>query len=222
MLLYECNNKRTIIYYLLMEIKKLTIGQFIRCKTISEFEIDAIDKSIKMLAIVTNKTFDEIESLPIEELTKALKVFNEIETLTSETKVKMKFKVKGRRFECIWQTQKMGANQYIDATSFCKDEKHIVNNLHNILASICVERNFLGKKLKYNPDNHKEIADLFYNHMSITQAYPIMLFFCKYFKELHNNILTYLEEEAENSLKSMKTNPRVMELLKASGVGLQS
>ena len=205
-----------------MKIENLTIGQFIRCKTISDFETDVLDKSIKMLAIVSNKTFDEIESMPINELTKALEQFNEIEKLTSNTKVQMKFKVKGRRFECIWQTQKLGANQYIDATSFCKDEKEIVNNLHNILASICVERTWYGKKLKYNPENHKEIADLFYKHMKITQAYPILLFFCKYFEELVNNIQIYLEEESQKAVSLANKNNQVVEHLKKSGVGLVS
>jgi hypothetical protein len=204
-----------------MKVNNLTVGQFIQCKTIADFETDAINKSIKMLAIVSDKTFDDIESMPIDELTNALKQFNDIETLTSNTKLKMKFKVKGKRFECIWQTQKMGANQYIDATSFCKTEKDIVNNIHNIMASICVERTWYGKKLKYNPENHKEIADLFYNHLKITQAYPIMLFFCKYFQELHNNILTYLEEAAENSMKIAKNHKDKEEHLKRSGDGLQ-
>jgi hypothetical protein len=204
-----------------MKLENLTIGQFIQCKTISEFETDALDKSIKMLSIVTNKTFDEIEAMPVNELTDALKQFNEIEKLTDSTKVKMKFKVKGKRFECIWQTQKLGANQYIDATSFCKNEKEIVNNLHNILASICVERTWYGKKLKYNPEQHKEIADLFYNHMKITQAYPILLFFCRYFKELADNIQTYLEQEVVKAVKVANSNSQVVEHLKKNGVGLQ-
>jgi hypothetical protein len=203
-----------------MKLENLTIGQFIKCKTISEFETDVLDKSIKMLAIVTNKTFDEIEAMPVDELTNALKQFNEIEKLTESTKVRMKFKVKGKRFVCIWQTQKLGANQYIDATSFCKNEKDIVNNIHNILASICVERTWYGKKLKYNPEKHKEIADLFYNHLKITQAYPILLFFCRYFKELHDNIQIYLEEEVQKAVKVAKSNPQVVEHLKKSGAGL--
>jgi hypothetical protein len=202
-----------------MKPNKLTIGQFIQCKTISEFETDAISKSIKMLAVVSNKTFDEIESMPIEDLTKSLNEFSEIEKLTSNTKVKMKFRVKWRRFECIWQTQKLAANQYIDATSFCKDEKDIVNNIHNILASICVERTWYGKKLKYNPENHKEIADLFYNHMKITQAYPIMLFFCKYYEELHNNILCYLEEQADKAMTIAKKHMNKESRLSKNGVG---
>jgi hypothetical protein len=50
--------------------------------------------------------------------------------------------------------------------------------------------------------------------MKIETAYPIMLFFCRYYKELIENILTYLEGEA---LEAMK---KVSDFMK-SGDGLQ-
>ncbi|MFY8165501.1 MAG: hypothetical protein ACOVJ8_02845, partial [Sediminibacterium sp.] len=167
---------------------------------------------------LSGKTFDEIESMPIEKLTEALKEFNKIELLNKDAKVKMTFKVKGRRFKCVWQTQKLTAAQYIDVTSFCKDEKNIVANIHNILAAICVEKTWYGKSKKYDGANHKEVADLFYNHLKIDTAYPIMLFFCRYFKELAANILTYLESEANKAME--KTKPIVDKILKANGGGL--
>ena len=200
-----------------MKFEKITISQFIKCKTIAELETDPLNRNIKLLAELTNKTFDEIESMPIEDLTKSLKAFSEIENLNPNAKVKMDFKVQGRRFKCIWQTQKLKASQYIDATSFCKDEANIINNIHNILAAICVEKTWYGKVKKYDGANHKEVADLFLNHMKIEQAYPIMLFFCRYYKELADNILTYLELEAEKALAKVK--PILDKHLKLNGVG---
>ena len=201
-----------------MKYNKITIGQFLKCKTIADLEPDVLNRNIKLLAELSGKTFDEVESLPIEKLTNALKDFNKFELLNPNAKVKMSFKVNGRRFKCVWQTQKLTAAQYIDATSFCKDEKNIVANIHNILAAICIEKNWYGKVKKYDGANHKEVADLFYNHLKIDVAYPIMLFFCRYSKELADNILTFLELEAMNQLK--KTQPIVDKLLKANGVGL--
>lgn len=198
-------------------MKNLTINQFIKCKAIAELEPDPLTRNLKMVSIVNGKTVDELESLPIDELKKQLAEFNQIEKLTENTKVKMNFKIKGRRFECIWRTQKLTAAQYIDVTSFCKNEKEIINNIHNILAAICVEKTWYGKKLKYDGNNHKEISELFLNNMSITIAYPIMLFFCNYFKELSNNIQIYLEQEM---VKTMQ-NPIVQQHLKNAGNGLQ-
>ena len=201
-----------------MKFDKITIGQFLKCKTIADLEPDLINRNIKLLAELSGKTFDEVESMPIEQLTDALKDFNKFELLNPNAKVKMSFKVKGRRFKCVWQTQKLTAAQYIDATSFCKDEKNIVANIHNILASICVEKNWYGKVKKYDGANHKEVADLFYNHLKIDVAYPIMLFFCRYFKELGDNILTYLESEANKAMA--KAKPIADKILKANGGGL--
>jgi hypothetical protein len=67
-----------------------------------------------------------------------------------------------------------------------------------------VERTWWGKEKKYNGDKHKEIADLFYNQMKISTAYPIMLFFCKYYEALVTNMLTYLGAEAEKQMSSIK------------------
>ena len=201
-----------------MKFEKITISQFIKCKTIAELESDPLNRNIKLLAELTGKSFDEIESMPIDKLTIALKSFSEIESLNSDAKIKMDFKIKGRRFKCIWQTQKLTAAQYIDATSFCKDEASIINNIHNILAAICVEKTWYGKVKKYDGINHKEVSDLFYNNMKIEVAYPIMLFFCKYYKELAANILIYLEQEAEKAMEKVKQT--VDKVSKLSGVGL--
>ena len=201
-----------------MKFEKITISQFIKCKTIAELESDPLNRNIKLLAELTGKSFDEIESMPIDKLTIALKSFSEIESLNPDAKIKMDFKIKGRRFKCIWQTQKLTAAQYIDATSFCKDEASIINNIHNILAAICVEKTWYGKVKKYDGINHKEVSDLFYNNMKIEVAYPIMLFFCKYYKELADNILIYLEQEAEKAMEKVKVT--VDKVSKLSGVGL--
>ena len=200
-----------------MKFEKITISQFIKWKTIAELETDPLNRNIKLLAELTNRTFDEVESMPIDKLKQALKSFSEIESLNPNARVKMDFKVNGRRFKCIWQTQKLTAAQYIDATSFCKDEASIINNIHNILAAICVEKTWYGKVKKYDGTNHKEVADLFLNHMKIEVAYPIMLFFCRYYKELADNILIYLEQEAEKALAKVK--PILDKHSKLNGVG---
>lgn len=179
---------------------QLTIKQFLNCKRISELEADPIDKNVRLLSEITGKQVDEIESLPISELKEQLRKLGAIETLLPESKVKMKFKVKGQRFTCIWEQQKLTAAQYIDVCHFTKNGGDMIYQIHNILAAICVKRTWYGKQLKYDGSQHKEVADLFYNHMTIEQAYPIMLFFCKFYEELEINIATYLLKEA-NKLK---------------------
>ena len=76
-----------------MKFEKITISQFIKCKTIAELETDPLNRNIKLLAELTNRTFDEVESMPIDKLKLALKSFSEIESLNPNAKVRMDFKV---------------------------------------------------------------------------------------------------------------------------------
>ena len=183
---------------------ELTIKQFLKCKTIADLETDPIMRKVKMLAEIEGKDVDEVESLPIGELLERLKGLEQIEAMQPDQKIKLKFKLGGKRFIVKWRQQDLTAAQYIDATHFCKEPDKIIHNIHNILAALVVERTWWGKEKKYNGDKHKEIADLFYNQMKISTAYPIMLFFCKYYEALVTNMLTYLGEEAEKQMSSIK------------------
>ena len=183
---------------------ELTIKQFLRCKTIADLETDPIMRKVKMLAEIEGKDVDEVESLPISQLLERLKGLDQIEAMQPDQKIKLKFKLGGKRFIVKWRQQDLTAAQYIDATHFCKDQDKIIHNIHNILAALVVERTWWGKEKKYNGDKHKEIADLFYNQMKISTAYPIMLFFCKYYEALVANMLTYLGAEAEKQMSSIK------------------
>ena len=183
---------------------ELTIKQFLKCKTIADLETDPIMRKVKMLAEIEGKDVDEVESMPIGDLLERLKGLEQIEAMQPDQKIKLKFKLGGKRFIVKWRQQDLTAAQYIDATHFCKEQDKIIHNIHNILAALVVERTWWGKEKKYNGDKHKEIADLFYNQMKISTAYPIMLFFCKYYEALVTNMLTYLGEAAENQMSSIK------------------
>ncbi|MFN9518899.1 MAG: hypothetical protein ACK574_04115 [Bacteroidota bacterium] len=179
----------------------LTIKQFLNFKSITELESDPVLRNLKLLALIEDKTLEEVEDLPIGELVNKVKKLSQIEALKPDEKVKMTIKLKGKKYRVKWKQQDLTAAQYIDATHFCKDSTKITNNIHNILAAISVEVDWLGRDKPYNGSKHKEVADLFYNHMKISQAYPIMLFFCKYYKELAEATLTYLEQEAKQAAK---------------------
>jgi hypothetical protein len=184
----------------------LTIKQFLNCKLISEMQTDPIDRNVRLLAEVSGKTVDEIESLPLTELKAKLKYLANIEDLGEVGKVRMKFKVKGKSFKVIWKTQELTSGQYIDVSHFTKEPDKIIYNIHNILAAISVPMKYGLIQQKYDGAKHKDIADLLYNHMTIAQAYPIMLFFCRYYEELDSNILTYLVEEGKKALKEVEAH----------------
>jgi len=169
-------------------------------------QTDPIDRNVRLLAEVSGKSVDEIESLPLTELKAKLKYLANIEDLGEVGKVRMKFKAKGKSFKVIWKTQELTSGQYIDVSHFTKEPDKIIYNIHNILAAISVPMKYGLIQQKYDGAKHKDIADLLYNHMTIAQAYPIMLFFCKFFAELDSNILTYLVEEGKRALKEVEAH----------------
>jgi hypothetical protein len=175
----------------------LTIKQFLNCKRISELQIDKVDKNVRLLAEISGKTIDEIESLPLTELKAKLKYITNLDTIPEGQKVKMVFKVNGKWYKCIWKTQELSAAQYIDVAHFTKDPEQIIYNIHNIMAATCVPMKYGLFQQKYDGSKHAEISEAFYNHMKIETAYPIMLFFCKYSEELAAATLTYLAKEAK-------------------------
>lgn len=201
---------------------QLTIKQFLKIKLISELEQDPLHRKVLILSEISGQSVDDIESMPIGDMIEALKGLDKIENLQTDEKIKLKFKVGGRRFIVKWKEQELTSEQFIDVSHFCKDPDKILSNIHNILASVCVKRNWYGKELGYKGDKHKEIADLFYNEMKIATAYPIMLFFCKYYEELQRNILTFLELEANQAMKNTKELVEKFTDLERSGDGLQA
>jgi len=186
----------------------LTIKQFLQCKLIAELEQDPVTRKMKMYAEVSGKTLEEVEAMPIGDLVAGLKSLDSIDTLTTDSKVNMKFKLGGKRWIIKWRQQDLTGEQYIDSTFFCKDETKLIQNIHNILASLAVERGWF-KELPYSGETHKERADLFYNHMKIKDAYPIMLFFCTLSSKLSDNILNFFlskSEEMESQLRTLTLN----------------
>lgn len=192
---------------------QLTIKQFLQCKMIADLEPDLVLRNMKLYSEISGTPLDEVEALPFNILFEKLKGLNEIEVIPQDGKVKMRFKLGGKKWAIKWRQQDLTGEQYIDATHFCKDQKNIVNNIHNILASITNERTWL-KELPYDGNTHKERADLFFNEMKMKDAYPIMVFFCKYYQMLTDNMLTYLVEKSGQTLKEVE------EHFTKNGVGL--
>ena len=182
---------------------ELTIKQFLQCKLISEMESDPLIRKMKLLSEVSGRSLDEVEGLPIEKLISELKGLSEIESLPENSKVKMKFKLGGKRWLIKWKQQELTGEQYIDTTFFCKEQSKIISNIHLILASLAVERTWYGKEKPYAGATHADRANLFYTEMKIKNAYPIMLFFCEYYKILTDNMLTYLAEEGQKLVKTL-------------------
>lgn len=163
---------------------------------ISETESDPLQRNIRLLSEITGIEVDRLENhFPIGELTAMLNDLGKLDNSLEDKKVRMTFKCGGKRFKVKWRQQELTASQYIDSTTFARSNP--IEQIHNILASICVEVNWLGIEQPYDGAKHKEVSELFYNNLKIEVAYPIMLFFCKYLNELQTTTQTFLMAEVE-------------------------
>lgn len=196
----------------------ITIKTFLKCKLIADLETDPMVRNMKLLAELTDRTMDEVESLPINELLKQLSGISDLGVLKEDAKVNMKYKMKGKTNIIIWRQQDLTGEQYIDATHFCKDSNKLVENIHNVIASLSVELDWLGRRKRYSGETHKERAEWILNNMKISQAYPILVFFCEYSKILVDNTLTFLGEEM---MKRLVNIPDLQGLLERNGDGSQ-
>jgi len=123
------------------------------------------DKWIKILAILSNKSIEEIENLPADKLIKYSHSLKFLSNPDINTKPKKYIGIKGKLFKATLAITDLSTAQGIDIKTFLKpignksqDELSIVN-AHLILASIYKPLKWM--RFKYDPINHSKNAELF-------------------------------------------------------------
>ncbi len=175
----------------------MTIRQFQELYYILQNKDQDIDKSIKMVGVMTGQTPEQIEVMPMNKFNKICnKVKNKFEIFNInllKTVPKKLVYVKGRIYRINYRVDKppINAGKYVEAITFGKD---IVQNLHKIMASIVTPVNFIGRE--YHRE-HEDIAnDL--ESMDFEVAYHAAVFFCIHYKVSMQLILPSLIQEVIN------------------------
>lgn len=177
---------------------EITIKDFVFINSIIKDQTYvAFDKEIDLLCYFSKLTIEEVESLPIERFKEYVKKIQFLFTFPSE-KIQDSFIVNGKIYRYDLKKPIQTAGQYIDLMSFTKKPDEIVDNIHNILAVLCIEE---GEN--YHGEKHKEVAESFYNHLTMDVVYPLCLFFCNVWKNLIPVIGDYLERETKMMNKMM-------------------
>lgn len=153
-----------------------------------------LDLAVKTLAILTNRTEAQIDSLSIADLKEQLKGIEFITTTKPEPKAKDFIKVGNKRYRCIYDIKKMPYARYIETKYFGAD---ITNNLHKIAASMIMPMKFTWrgwKVAKYDASKHDEYAqDLL--SAPFESVYGSVVFFCQVFADSILNLRDYFKEE---------------------------
>ena len=198
-----------------MNYADITIGQF---QKLSHSDFFTLEGQIEAIAILTHKSIEEVEAIPIQDFKKYLKGLDTLHSLTYDDRFIPDFIAGGVKFKVQRSIEKMTGGEYIDLTTFTKSPDNIglkndaiISNLHKILALFCkpVARWYQFYKPDINVEEHLQ------KYMKIETAYPLAVFFCN----LLENLMPYLSDYLRSRLKEMNLLLSEKNHLQATGVG---
>jgi len=141
----------------------VTLGQYQECYNLINSKDE--DKWIKILAILSNKSVEDIENLPADKLIKYANSLKFLSNPDINTKPKKYIGIKGKVFKATLAITDLSTAQGIDIKTFLKpignktQDEITIQNAHLILASIYKPLKWF--KFKYDPINHSKNAELF-------------------------------------------------------------
>lgn len=181
-------------------LSEVTLSKFIRTNQLHSSDLDETEKDIMALSIMADVSEAEINDMDITDYHQAMAKINSFSLTDLPSVLPKEFDVQGKTY-VIMADLKWKAGQYIAFKEFQKDA---INNLHLLIATICHEK---GKQ--YTTDDHKERADLFYEHLTMGVAYPTALFFSQVLKLSIDHILTSSNQNLRKNVKEdLKTGKR--------------
>lgn len=176
----------------------MSVGIFIEVKDILKDKTTSeLEKKVRLLAILNNKSEEEIMGIPIPKLTSMV---SSMEFLSQQPKTKTppnEITLNGNVYEIKYDVQNITTAQYIDFQTFIKDyEKYMVE-----LASIVI----IPKGKKYNEGYdivavQRDIRD----YMSIVDLSSICFFFVQLYKGLMGSLASYSIRQMKKMMRREK------------------
>lgn len=199
-----------------MNWKDVTVFQRQQLEAVKNKKDDTeLDKAIKALAILTNRTESQIDSLSIKDLNKQLKEIDFIAKGDAKPKAVDFIRVNGRQYKCIFDIRQLPYARYIESKFFGND---VLNNCHKIAASMVLpmKKTWRGWKVaKYDASKHEEYAqDLL--EAPFESVYGSMVFFCQVFTDSIKSSKDYLIlEMTKDGMNPIEAEITVMDLCNA-------
>lgn len=163
---------------------------------------DDMDKSVKMVGVMTGKTPEQVDKMPMRKFNRMcakLKKHFEIygHKLHNSTPVRS-IRVNGRTHLLHYRVDKLpiDAARYVEVMDYSKD---VVSNLHKIMASMCQPIRWSWRKLRYIPyeRDHESISyDM--EKADFKAAYHAAVFFYTHYQVSMVLIRPYLVRQLMN------------------------
>jgi len=178
-----------------MSWKNKTVRDFIRIQEVIHLELNPVKRMAKVLEIATKHNYDDLMQLPMQEL-RALAKREEWAFNAPDGDSMYRFKFKGRRFEPIVDATRIKAEQFIDGTELSKGtELELIQRLNILMGVITEETTPRWKFWKKRLTDQEKFAMVL--DMPVAYVYPNVIFFCRVWATLLEDIPTYLEKMAE-------------------------
>jgi hypothetical protein len=196
-----------------MNWKDVTVWQWQQLQAITKKKDDTeLDKAVKTLAILTNRTESQIDSLSISELNKELKAIDWISKTDANPKPVDFIKVNGKKYRCIYDVRHIPFARYIESKFFSED---VVLNLHKIAASMVrpMKLTWRGWKVaKYDASKHEDYAqDLL--SAPFEAIYGSVVFFCQVFSDSIKSSKDFMKEDLMKNGMTEEEAEMTMEVL---------
>lgn len=175
----------------------MTIKQVQELYYIAESTDISIDKSIKMVGVVTGLTPEKVEDMKMDKFNKVCRLikkqFDVFSTKLERGKPLNYIHVNGRTYRLVYDitNPKMNAGKYVEAATFSSD---VINNLHKIMATMAIP--VKRKWFKFEPyeREHKDIAaDM--EAVNFEAAYHAAVFFYTHYRVSMQLIHPYLVKQ---------------------------
>lgn len=180
---------------------EITIKQYLHVKELLEDSQDDIDFKIKLLSILTGEPEETYLNMEMGKFSSIANGLSFLSNLNISKKIIYSFRLNGKRFKFELDIKKLKASGYIDIMNYCNELNSTERNMHKILAVFASCYTWYGKKIEMS---HSEKADLFFNKMPITIAYPVAVFFWALWNNSIKNIEIYLEKEMKKMKKELE------------------
>jgi len=177
---------------------QISIAQFQELQLLTE---PSFENQIKTLSILSNKKLDEIEEMRIVDITAALSKLAFMAELPTAKNVG-NFRIGNTLYKFAANQHHLQAHQFIMVQDLFAEKDKWVQNLHMIMAALCVPyRIFPPKRKEVKTDDFEKIAAQFRERMPISFAYAYTLFFSLCLPELLEATQAFLEQEVEKLKK---------------------
>jgi hypothetical protein len=177
---------------------EISIAQFQELQLLTE---PSFDNQLKTLSILSGKKLDIIEEMRIVDITSALSKLAFMAELPTAKNVGS-FRIGNTLYKFAANQHHLQAHQFIMVQDLFAEKDKWVQNLHMIMAALCVPyRIFPPKRKEVKTDDFEKIAAQFRDKMPISFAYAYTLFFSLCLPELLEATQVFLEQEVEKLKK---------------------